>query len=163
MERKKEKSCVNYWVLRVKICWGSFVSLTCYRHVCVYFSAVQCSIPCVLLTDLTALSKCLELCTVTHTTLMTPATIKATTIFWEQSEQAPVIWVQSSLNLLRPEKCHRVNECLYLRRHLELCSCAECCARRHLLTTVACMSLKENKKSFRIVCSKEEEVITPGS
>lgn len=44
----------------------------------------------VLLTDLAAVSQCLELSTVTHTALLTPATIEAAAIFWERSEQTQV-------------------------------------------------------------------------
>lgn len=134
------------WVLPSKILWQCFASSNYYRRVCLCFSAVLCPMQCVLLTELAAVSKCLELSTVTHTSLMTPATIKATTIFWGQSEQAPVIWVPSSLSLFTPITFSPRRQCNYLRRHLSLCSCAEYCVRRHPLTTVACTSLK-NKKS----------------
>lgn len=40
-----------------------------------------------LLTDLAAVSQCLELGTVTHPTFLTPAAIEAATVFWERQNQ----------------------------------------------------------------------------
>ncbi len=44
-----------------------------------------CVCVCVLLTDLAAVSKCLELSTVAHTALLTPATIEAAAVFWRKA------------------------------------------------------------------------------
>lgn len=77
-----------------------------------------CVYVCVLLTDLAAVSKCLELSTVTHTALMTPATIKAATVFWESSEQAPVHEGANSFTLFYVHYVSPHRECIYLRRHL---------------------------------------------
>lgn len=43
-----------------------------------------CVYVCVLLTDLAAVSLCLELSTVTHPPLLTPATVETATVFWER-------------------------------------------------------------------------------
>lgn len=45
-----------------------------------------CVCVCAILTDLAAVSQCLELGTVTHTALLTPATVETATIFWEKTQ-----------------------------------------------------------------------------
>lgn len=80
--KKKRKKIVSFdFCQLIECCLAKYFDITLYHEIDIYVSAVLCSMLCVLLTDLTAVSKCLELSTVTHTTLMTPATIKAATIF----------------------------------------------------------------------------------